>query len=242
VLLLEAGERILPAFAPDLSKKAVTQLERLGVEVRTHALVTAIDGGGADVGGEHIAAHTVLWAAGVQASPIARSLGVPLDRAGRVMVERDLSVPGHPEVFVIGDLAHLEQDGKLVPGVAPAAMQGGRHTAKNIRRAIEKKPSLPFRYVDKGSLATIGRRSAVADVFGVHLSGFIAWCTWLFVHILYLIGFRNRFIVMFEWAWAYLTYQRAARVIIEPSDSPAPAPEAPRSETPKEHALSGSRR
>jgi NADH dehydrogenase len=249
VLLLEGGDRILPSFPPALSKKAASQLERLGVQVRTKSQVTKIDDRGAEVGGERIESRTVLWAAGVQASPIARSLGVPLDRAGRVLVDRDLTVPGHPEVFVVGDLAHVEQDTKLVPGVAPAAMQGGRLAAKNIRRAIAGEPALPFRYVDKGSLATIGRRRAVADVFGLHLSGFIAWWTWLFIHILYLIGFRNRFIVMFEWAWAYVTYQKTARVIIEePEPPPGPAP--PRHEAPpiaekpkeaKEHVLSGSR-
>jgi NADH dehydrogenase len=161
-----------------------------------------------------VAARTVVWAAGVQASPLARSLGAPLDRAGRVKVGPDLSLPGHPDVFVVGDLALFEQDGRPVPGVAPAAMQMGRHAALNILRSLDGHPPLPFRYVDKGSLATIGRRSGVALIGKLRLWGFPAWVAWLAIHIFFLIGFRNRFVVMFTWAWAYLTYQRSARLIV----------------------------
>jgi len=175
-------------------------------------------------------AGTVLWAAGVAASPLGRSLGAPLDRAGRVKVEADLTVPGHPEVFVIGDLAAVERDGLPVPGVAPAAMQMGRHVARNVLRSVRGEAPLPFRYVDKGSLATIGRRAAVALLGRIKLSGFPAWAAWLGVHIFFLIGFRNRFVVLMEWALAYATHQRNARLILEPPDSTgiaaAPAPAA----------------
>ena len=178
--------------------------------------VTAIDAEGVCIGPERIAARTVLWAAGVAASPLARSLGVPLDRAGRVQVEPDLTIPGHPEVSVIGDLASLSQDGHPVPGVAPAAIQEARHAARNIVRMIQGQPRLPFHYRDKGSLATIGRAAAVADLGRVKLSGWIAWLAWLFIHIFFLIGFRNRFLVLFQWAWSYVTYDRGARLITGP--------------------------
>jgi NADH dehydrogenase len=213
VLLLEGSSTILSAYPAPLQAKAIAQLERLGAAVRLNAKVTHIDGDGVELGDEKIASRTVLWAAGVQASPLARSLGAPLDRAGRVLVTPQLTVPGHDEIFVVGDLAALTQDGKLVPGVAPAAMQEGRHAAQEIARAIAGQPRRPFRYWDKGSLATIGRSSAVADFGKLQLSGFIAWAAWLFIHILYLIGFRNRVLVMVEWAWAYVTYQRGARLI-----------------------------
>ncbi|MCA1684901.1 MAG: FAD-dependent oxidoreductase, partial [Planctomycetia bacterium] len=192
------------------------QLEALGVEVRTGALVTGIDPEGVDLGPVRVASRTVLWAAGVAASPLGRSLGAPLDRAGRVRVNADLTVPGHDEVYVIGDLAGLDQDGKPVPGVAPAAMQGARHAAGNILRAIRGEPRRPFRYVDKGSLATIGRAAGVADFGRVKLSGVAAWLAWLFVHIVFLIGFRNRVFVVFSWAWSYFTYDRGARLITGP--------------------------
>ena len=213
VVLVEGLPRVLNAFPEELSAKAVTQLERLGVEVRTDTMVTAIDAEGVTFKTERLDARTVLWAAGVAASPLARSLGVPLDRAGRVKVERDLTIPGHPEVFVIGDLASLEQDGQLVPGLAAAAVQEGPHAARNIVQAIAGQPLEPFRYVDKGILATIGRAAAVASFGRVKLSGLVAWLTWLFVHIFLLIGFRNRFLVMFSWAWTYFTYDRGARLI-----------------------------
>jgi NADH dehydrogenase len=216
IVLLEGAERVLPPYPPDLSERAARQLAGLGVEVRTRALVTEVDAEGVRVGGERLAARTVLWAAGVAASPLGRSLGAPVDRAGRVRVQPDLTVPGHPEVFVVGDLAAVEQDGRPVPGVAPAANQMGRHAAHNVLRSLRGEPPLPFRYVDKGSLATIGRRAAVALIKGVRLSGFVAWIAWLGIHIFFLIGFRNRFVVLFEWAWAYFTYQRSARLILEP--------------------------
>jgi len=223
VVLIEGLDRVLPTYPPDLSEKARRQLERLGAQVRTGARVTSVDADGVWLGTERLAARTVLWAAGVAASPVGRSLGAPLDRAGRVQVEADLSLPGHREVFVTGDLAALEQDGRPVPGVAPAAMQMGRHAARNILRVLRGEPRQPFRYVDKGSLATIGRRAAVA-VFGrFKLWGFPAWAAWLGVHIFFLIGFRNRLVVMLEWALAYVTYQRNARLILEPVDAPADA-------------------
>jgi len=184
------------------------------VEVRTGARVTAVDASGVTLGDERITARTVLWAAGVQASPLARTLGVPLDRAGRVRVEPDLSLPGHPEVFVVGDLAALEQDGKPVPGVAPAAMQQGRHAARSIARALRGQPAQAFRYLDKGSFATIGRGAAVGEVAGrIRISGLVAWLAWLTIHIFFLIGFRNRVLVLFHWAYSYLTYRRGARLI-----------------------------
>jgi NADH dehydrogenase len=216
VILIEGTPRVLPVYRPDLSESARRQLEALGVEVRTGALVTAIDEEGVCLGPDRIEARTVLWAAGVAASPLGRSLGAPLDRAGRVRVEPDLTIPGHPEVYVVGDLVSLMQDGKPVPGVAPAAMQMARHAAVNIVQSIKGEPRRPFRYRDKGSLATIGRASAVADLGFVRLSGLLAWLAWLFIHIFFLIGFRNRFIVMFSWAWSYFTYDRGARLITGP--------------------------
>ncbi len=215
ILLLEAGPRVLPAYPEELSRKARRQLEKLGVEVHTGAPVTAIDPRGVVAGGERIRSRTVLWAAGVAASPLGATLGAPLDRAGRVRVEPDLTVPGRPEVFVIGDLAAIEQDGRPVPGVAPAAIQQGRHAAKNIRRALAGEPPRPFRYVDRGSMATLGRRAAVAVIGRARLSGLVAWLAWLTIHIFFLIGFRNRLVVLFEWAKAYLTYQRSARLILQ---------------------------
>ena len=217
VILLEAGPRILPAFTPDLSEKAVRQIARLGVEVRTGAAVTGIDRDGVALGDRRIEARTVLWAAGVAASPLARSLGAPLDGAGRVLVNPDLTVPGAASVFVIGDLAALVRDGRPVPGVAPAAIQEGRHAAANILRSLRGRPLEPFRYHDKGSLATIGRAAGVADFGRIRLSGFPAWLAWLVVHIFFLIGFRNRFLVLFEWAWVYFTYDRGARLITGPA-------------------------
>jgi len=209
VILIEGVSRVLPPYPPTLSEKAASQLRGLGVEVMTNAIVTNVSDHDVRVGETTIPTRTVLWAAGVQASPLARTIGAPLDRAGRVFVEPDLSVPGHPEVFVIGDLAAVEK----VPGVAPAAIQEGTHTAKNIERMIAGQPSLPFRYHDKGSLATIGRAAGVADFGRIKLSGFLAWAAWLSVHIFFLIGFRNRILVILQWAWAYVTFQRGARLI-----------------------------
>jgi NADH dehydrogenase len=214
VLLLEAGPRILPSFPETLSARAEQSLVRLGVEVRKNAAVTAMEENRVVLGDQVLQAATVVWAAGVMASPLARSLDVPLDRAGRVVVERDLTIPGHPEVFVIGDLAaFLHQTGKPLPGVAPVAVQQGGHVAATILGALRGQPHQTFRYVDRGNLATIGRAAAVADFGFLRLSGLPAWLAWLFIHIFFLIGFRNRFVVMFDWAWNYLTYQRSARLI-----------------------------
>jgi NADH dehydrogenase len=214
VVLLEAAPRILGAYPEDLSAAAARQLETLCVEVHTGAAVSQVDESGVEAAGRRLPARTVVWAAGVQASRLGRTLGVPLDRAGRVRVRRDLSIPGHPHVFVVGDLASLEQDGQPVPGVAPAAIQMGSHAAENIRRALRHEPPAPFRYRDKGSLATVGRRRGVAAIGPLRLSGAVAWLAWLAVHIFFLIGFRNRFVVLFTWAWAYLTYERSARLIV----------------------------
>ena len=214
VVLLEGGDRILPTFPEDLSGKAAAQLEALGVEIRTNTRVTDITAEGVSIGNELLRARTVLWGAGVRASPLLAELGVAMDRGGRVLVEPDLSIPGHPEVTVVGDAAALKQGEKWVPGVAPAAMQGGRHVAANIRRVLNGKPPRPFRYADKGALATIGRKAAVADFGRLRFSGFFAWILWMLVHVLFLIGFRNKAAVMMEWALAYLTHQRSARVIL----------------------------
>ena len=214
VILLEGKERVLPPYPPDLSAKAQKQLEELGVEVITDAIVTDLNDREVRIGERVIATRTILWGAGVQASPLAESLGVPLDRAGRVLVEPDLTIPGHKDVFVLGDLAAVEQhDGSFVPGVAPAAIQAGQHTALNLERAVAGQPLRAFKYRDKGSLATIGRAAAVADFGKVRFGGFFAWMAWLLIHIFFLVGFRNRFMVITQWAWAYFTYQRGARLI-----------------------------
>jgi NADH:ubiquinone reductase (H+-translocating) len=214
VILVEGLDRVLPTYVPKLSQKAEDQLAKLGVEVITSTMVSEVNDHEVRIGERSIPTRTVLWAAGVQASPLARTLGVPLDRAGRVVVEPDLTIPGHREVFVIGDLAAAKQnDGSLVPGVASAAIQQGQHTARNLERAVAGQPMRLFRYRDKGSLATLGRAAAVADFGKVKLSGFIAWFAWLAIHIFFLIGFRNRFLVITQWAWAYVTYQRGARLI-----------------------------
>jgi NADH dehydrogenase len=217
IVLLEGGPRVLPAFAEALSAKAAAALSRSGVEVRTGATVTNVTSDAVWVGGDQVRCRTVLWAAGVEASPLARSLGVPLDRAGRVPVEPDLSVPGHPDVFVIGDLGtFIHQTGAPLPGVAPVAMQQGRLAADNAWRRVSGMPTRPFHYRDKGQMATIGRAAAVAQIGPLRLSGGIAWLAWLFVHILYLIEFRNRFVVLVNWAWAYVTFKRGARLITRP--------------------------
>jgi NADH dehydrogenase len=221
ILLIEGGPRVLPAYSEELSRKAEDQLRRLGVEVRTSHLVTRIESGAVWVGDERILSPVVLWAAGVAASPLGRKLGAPIDRAGRVLVQPDLSIPGHPEVFVIGDLAALtDENGKMLPGVAPVAIQQGDWVADTIARDLEHQPRRNFRYHDKGSLATIGRAAAVAQFGKFELSGYFAWLAWLFVHILFLIGFRNRLIVMIQWAWSYLTYERGARLITGSNDLP----------------------
>ena len=213
IVLVEAGPRVLPAMAPESSASALRQLERIGVEIITGTPVTQVDGNGVTHAAGRIDARTIIWAAGVAASPLGKALGAPVDRAGRVLVNQDLSAPGADSVFVIGDLAAIKSEGKPVPGVSPAAIQEGRHAAANIAGIIRGRAPVAFRYRDKGTLATIGRAAAVADLGRLHLHGFIAWLTWLLVHIFYLIGFRNRFLVISEWAWVYLWNDRGARLI-----------------------------
>ena len=234
ILLIEGGPRLLPAYADDLSRSAEEQLRQLGVEVRTSTMVTQVEAGAVQVGDTSLPAAVILWAAGVAASPLGKKLTSAVDRAGRVPVQKDLSLPGYPEVFVIGDLAAAKDDhGKLLPGVAPVAIQQGRFVGKLIRHEIEgqlqgaQRPS--FHYRDKGSLATIGRAAAVAQFGKIHISGYMAWLSWLFVHIFFLIGFRNRLLVFIQWAWSYVTYERSARLITGSSylpgwTTPAAAP------------------
>jgi NADH:ubiquinone reductase (H+-translocating) len=231
ILLIEGGPRVLPAYAEDLSRSAEEQLKHLGVEVRTSTTVTKVEAGAVDVGQTRFPATVVLWAAGVAASPLGKMLSSNVDRAGRVPVQPDLSLPGHPEIFVIGDLAALKDEhGKLLPGVAPVAMQQGNYVAKVIRSEVESsrhqasaRPA--FHYWDKGSLATIGRAAAVAQFGKIHISGFIAWLSWLFIHIMFLIGFRNRLLVFIQWAWSYVTYERGARLITGSTYLPGWSPE-----------------
>jgi NADH dehydrogenase len=233
--LLEGGAHVLPAYPDDLSRSALEQLRRLGVEVSTSTMVTRIEPGVIYAGDTRMNADVILWAAGVAASPLGKKLGVPTDRAGRVLVEADLSIPKHPEVFVIGDLAALKDaSGNMLPGVAPVAILEGRFVASLIRREIraaaeaggnsmpgaEPAPRKAFHYYDKGSLATIGRAAAIAQFGKIHISGFPAWLAWLFVHILFLIGFRNRVLVFIQWAWSYFTYERGARLITGGTDLP----------------------
>ena len=214
IVLLEGGPRVLPAFPEDLSRSAEEQLKRLGVQVQTSAMVTAIEPGSVQIGTTRLPAAVILWAAGVAAAPLGKKLGAPVDRAGRVLVNPDLSIPGHPEVFVIGDLAALKDEhGKWLPGLSPVAIQEGRATARNIGRDLQGEPRKNFHYWNKGTIATIGRAAAVADFGKIHISGFLAWLSWLFVHIFFLIGFRNRILVMIQWAWSYLTFERGARLI-----------------------------
>jgi NADH:ubiquinone reductase (H+-translocating) len=217
VILLEGGPRVLSTYPEDLSAKAQRSLERLGVEVRTDCIATDVTPEHVQIGDEIIPTRTALWAAGVAASPLGRQLGLDVDRSGRVAVRADLTLLGHPEVYVLGDLAAFEQDdGSHLPGVAPVAIQQGQHAARNIWRDSQGKPREPFHYVDRGTMATIGRAAAVADIRGVHLSGFLAWMAWLVVHIFYLIGFENRMLVLVQWAWSYLSYERGARLITGP--------------------------
>jgi NADH dehydrogenase len=213
VILLEGGPRVLPTYSENLSAHAKRELEELDVEVRTNAVVTRVERGAVHVGDEIIETENIFWAAGNQSSPLGRFLDAPTDRAGRVQVLPDLSVPGHPEVFVAGDLADMTTDGKRVPGVAPAAMQSGPHAARNILRLIEGRLTKPFRYRNKGDLATIGRHRAIAQFPVLEMWGKPAWWFWLFVHIMYLAGFRNRLSVLIEWAYSYFTYERGTRLI-----------------------------
>jgi NADH dehydrogenase len=218
VILLEGGGRILPTFPEDLSAHATRDLQQLGVEVRTGAMVTSIEPGAVCVGDERIDVRTVLWAAGNVASPLGRLLGpdVAIDRVGRVLVEPDLSVPSHPEIFVVGDQAVMQSDGRIVPGVAQGAIQSGRAAARNVLHTIRGEGRRAFRYWNKGDMATIGRYKAIGDLgHGVHIAGFPAWLFWLFLHILYLAGFRNRLSVLIEWGYAFFTYGLGARLITE---------------------------
>ena len=226
VIIVEAGPRILASFPEDLQEEAEASLRRLGVTVQRGTPVTGIDARGVTLaGGARIEASTVLWAAGVAASPLGRSLGVPVDRVGRVMVNRDLTIPGASEVYVIGDLAHFEQDGRPLPGVAQVAMQQGEHAVENILRRFGNQPLRDFRYADLGNLATVGRHSAIADFGGRwKFAGALAWWLWLFIHVLKLTGFRNRLAVLIQWAWAYLTHQRGIRLITgHDAEVPLPA-------------------
>jgi NADH dehydrogenase len=214
ILLVEGGPRVLPAYSEELSRKAEAQLHHLGVDVRTAHMVTRVEPGAVWLGEERIPAPVILWAAGVAASPLGRKLGVPVDRAGRVQVNADLSIPAHPEVFVVGDLAALnDASGKLLAGVAQVAIQQGSWVSETIARDLKSQPRRDFHYHDKGSLATIGRAAAVAQIGKLELSGYFAWLAWLLIHIFFLIGFRNRLLVMVQWAWSYLTYERGARLI-----------------------------
>ena len=217
VILLEGGPRILPSFPESLAKTAHRNLEELGVEVHTNSVVTLVEPNAVHVGAERIAARTIFWAAGNAASPLGRNLGVPVDHAGRVVVEPDLSIPGHPEVFVAGDLALVKREGMpQVPGVAPAAIQEGRTAARNVMRLMRGERTKPFRYRNKGDLAVIGRSRAIADLGKIKFTGLFAWLFWLFLHIMYLVGFRNRVSVLVQWAYAYFTYQRGVRLITNP--------------------------
>jgi NADH dehydrogenase len=223
ILLLEGAPHLLGAFPESLRAAARVSLQRLGVEVRTDSVVTDVTDGGVTIRtagvDERLEAQTILWAAGVAASPVASGLGIPLDRAGRVPAEPTLAVPGHPDVFVAGDICALSQDGRPLPGVAQVAKQQGAHAARNIVRAIRKQPPLPFRYRNYGNMATIGRGAAIAEIGPVKASGFLAWLIWLFIHIFWLIGFRNRIVVFGEWAWSYVTFQRRVRLITGKSGS-----------------------
>lgn len=219
VILFEGSDKILGTFGHHLSASAKSQLESTGVEVRLNSFVTEIEPGRVKVGEDWIDCDVVLWATGVAASPLGKALGLETDRAGRVFVEPDLSVPGFKNIFVIGDMASLlQENGEPVPGVSPAAMQMGGTTAKNILRDLNGEPRQNFKYVNKGTMATIGRTKAIADIQGFQFKGFIAWLMWLFLHVFFLIGFRNRFAVLFEWFWAYLTRERSARLITGDAD------------------------
>jgi len=222
VLLVEGGPRVLPAFAPDLSEKAQKQLEEIGVNVLTNAMVTNVDAHSVTLKDRTIATSTVVWAAGNAGSPVGKMLDAETDRAGRVKVTPTLTLPKHPEVFVIGDLVAMNMpNGKPVPAVSPAAIQMGQLTAKNIERALVRRPPLEFSYFDKGSMATIGRHAAVADMHVVRFGGVMAWLAWLFIHLIFLIGFENRAVVLLQWAYAYLTYSKGARVISGKSQAQA---------------------
>ena len=214
VILLDAAPRILPAFAEDLSASALKQLRHMGVDVRTSKTVKELNAEGVTIDGEFIPSRTVVWAAGNTASPLARELGAETDRAGRVLVNRDLSVPNHPEIYAIGDMVcFTHQTGTALPGVSPVAIQMGHCAAKNILAQIDRRSTRPFRYFDKGSMATIGRNRGVVDLKFARFGGFLAWLSWLFVHLIFLIGLRNKALVFLQWVWAYFTYSHGARLI-----------------------------
>ena len=217
VMLVEAGPRVLPTFTENLSASALRQLEKLKVDVRLNTRVTGLSHQKVELNGEPLAAHTIIWAAGNNASPLAKQLGGEVDRAGRVLVNQDLTLPGHPEIQAIGDMCFVKdaRTGKPVPGVAPAAMQMGRHAAKNVLLQLEGKAPTPFHYIDKGSLATIGRHAGIADIQGLRFGGWPAWLAWATIHLFFLIGFKNRVFVFWQWMWAYVTYSRGARLINE---------------------------
>ena len=244
VLLLEGGPKVLPSYPDDLSAAAKQELRNLGVEVRTEMLVTDIQPGYVQAAGWTIPTNTVVWAAGMTGTSLLASLGAPLDRMGRVVVEQDCSLPGHPEVFVLGDAAHFEDAkfGGALPPIAQPAIQQGKHTARNIRADLRQKPRRPFSYFDKGQLAVIGRGQAVADIWKLHFGGFVAWMIWAVVHIAFLVGHRNRVIVMLQWWWAYTTFHRGARLITGrqhlPSGVAFPAPERPLTATPPPQRVS----
>jgi NADH dehydrogenase len=232
VLLLEGGPRLLTSYPPSLSDAAKEHLRRLGVEVRTDTLVTDIRPGAVAAAGWTIPTETVIWAAGNTASPLLKSLGTPVDQQGRAVVEPDCTIPGHPEVFVLGDAAAFTQEGALLPGICPVAIQMGQYTARVIEGDLAGRSRRAFRYWDKGQLAVIGRGRAVADIWKLHFAGFLAWLIWIFVHIAFLIGFRNRVLVMIQWAWSYFTYSRGARLITEevrPVSAPLPRVRIPAS-------------
>jgi NADH:ubiquinone reductase (H+-translocating) len=240
IILVEAGPRVLAAFPPDLSASAERQLKHLGVEVFTNALVTNVERESVTVGNEKIPSAVTLWGAGVAASPLGKLLGATTDRAGRVEVLPDLTIPNHPNVFVVGDLATLKTaKGLPVPGVAPAAIQMGTYAAKTIIGDLKREPRKPFAYWDKGTLATIGRNSAVGDLGIVHLTGFLAWAAWGLIHIYFLIGFRNRLRVMADWVWQYLTFRRGTRLITGESEWIVPPPALPPAESQQEAHRTG---
>jgi NADH dehydrogenase len=243
VVLVEAGQRILSTFSENLSQRARESLQELGIEVRTGTPVSTVSSEFVEIGADRIPARTVLWAAGVRASPLAAQLGVPIDRVGRIWVEDDLSVPDRPEVFVVGDLIAKTQDGKPLPGVAQLATQSATIAARNIQNSIEGKPRVPFRYVDRGSMATIGRHRAVAQLGKFEFSGTVAWWLWLMVHVLALVEFRRRFAVLVEWAWAYFSWQRRSRVILEvPAEPIDPRTSSYRAIAASGQAVTGTRR
>jgi len=235
VILIEAGPRILPMFDQKLIHRAMRDLESLGVQVWTSSRVTNVDAHGVEVGEERVRAATVLWAAGVEASPLGRMLGVTVDRQGRIIVNPDLTLPEYPNVFIAGDQAHVvEDDGNPLPGLAPVAIQQGRYIARTILSDLAGRPRSPFRYADKGQMATIGRSRAIAQIGILKLGGFLAWLAWLLVHVYYLTGFRNRLFVVLNWAWSYLTFRKGARLIVDKqwrserlSESEPSVPDAP---------------